>query len=121
MLMARRRSISASRSRKVRRSAAAAARPAVDFPEPGNPTRMRWGFEGSAISAAETGCDVRKVGIVVAPKLGEGVAAELLDERVGDHQRGHRLRDDSHRGDGGDVAALGRGFGRRGRLRVYLS
>ena len=36
--------------------------PTVDFPEPGNPTRITCGSDGSA---AETPCDVRKVGIEV--------------------------------------------------------
>ena len=36
--------------------------PTVVFPDPGRPTRIRCGFDGSA---AEPGCDVRKVGVIV--------------------------------------------------------
>src|ERR1019366_1001933 len=118
MLMPWRRSTSASKSRKGRFSCSATARPAVVFPAPGKPTRIKCGFAGSAMSAAETGRDVRKVGIVVAPEFGEGVTAELLDECIGKYERGHRLGDDTHRRHGGHVAAFGGRFGARAGLRV---
>ena len=95
------------------RSRAATACPTVVFPEPGRPTRIRCGFDGSA---AEPGCDVRKVGVIVPSRFAERIAAELLEERVGEHERKHPLRDDPHGGHGGHVAALGdRGRGLAGR------
>ena len=52
--------------------------------------------------------------VVQAPidpfELGDRVAAELLDQRVGEHERDHRFADDRGRGHGADVAA----FDRRG-------
>src|SRR5689334_160468 len=109
MVIPSRRAISASKSRKLRSSSRARAEPTVLFPAPGRPTRMRWGTEGSA---AEPGCDVRKVAIEVPLDFGEGISTELLEHGVGEHQGEHRLGDDAHRGDGGDVAPFGgRGSG----------
>src|SRR5215208_3033432 len=98
-----RRASSASKSRKVRPSSRASTEPTVLFPAPGNPTRMRWGTEGSA---AEPGCDVRKVAIEVPLNFGQRVAAELLQHCVGEDESEHRFGDDAHGGYGGDVAAL---------------
>ena len=49
--------------------------------------------------------------------LGDRVAAELLEHRVGEHERDHRLADDRRRRHGADVAALDR----RRRLRPSSS
>src|SRR5436190_6809392 len=91
-----RREISASKSRNVRPSSRARAEPTVLFPDPGSPTRMRWGADGSA---AEPGCDVRKVAIEIPFDLGQRVAPELLQHGVGEDEGEHRLRDDAHGGD----------------------
>src|SRR5215204_7259952 len=103
-----RRAISASKSRKVRPSSRASAEPTVLFPAPGKPTRTRWGTEGSA---AEPGCDVRKVAIEIPLDFEQRIAAELLQHRVGEHEGEHRLGDDAHGGHRGHVAALGGGRG----------
>src|SRR5437763_5076432 len=105
-----RRAISASKSRKLRSSSRASAAPTVLFPAPGNPTRMRCGTEGSA---AEPGCDVRKVAIEVPLDFGEGISPELLQHGITEYEREHRFGNDAHGGYGGDVAPLG---GRRRRL-----
>src|SRR5258705_8947586 len=99
-----RRAISASKSRKLRSSSRASAAPTVLFPAPGSPTRTRCGTEGSA---AEPGCDVRKVAIEVPLDFGEGIPPELLQHGVREHEREHCFGDDAHRGYGGDVASLG--------------
>src|SRR2546423_253526 len=104
MVIPSRRAISASKSRKLRSSSRASADPTVLFPAPGRPTRMRCGTEGSA---AEPGCDVRKVAIEVPLDFGEGISTELLEHGIREHEGEHRLRDDAHRGDSGDVASLG--------------
>src|SRR6478672_1657211 len=106
MVIPSRRAISASKSRKLRSSSRARAEPTVLFPAPGKPTRMRCGTEGSA---AEPGCDVRKVAIEVPLDFGEGISTELLQHGIREHEGDHRLGDDAHRGHGGDVAALGGG------------
>src|SRR6187549_1638721 len=103
MLIPSRRAISASKSRNVRPSSRASADPTVLFPAPGNPTRMRCGRDGSA---AEPGCDVRKVAIEVPLDFGQRVAAELLQHCVRQDEGEHRFGNDAHRGYGGDVAAL---------------
>src|SRR3982750_4443411 len=105
MVIPSRRTISASKSRKLRSSSRARAEPTVLFPAPGNPTRMRCGIEGSA---AEPGCDVRKVAIEVPLDFGEGIPPELLEHGVSEHEGEHPLGDHPHRGHGSDVAALGR-------------
>ena len=99
-------------------SVSATACPTVVFPDPGSPTRIRCGFDGSA---AEPGCDVRKVGIIVPFRFADGIAAELLQERVREDEREHRFGDDPHRRHRGHVAALGdRRCGlRRSRRRPY--
>src|SRR5215467_7230163 len=104
--MASRCSISWSRSRNVRPVRSATAWPTVVFPQPGRPTRMRCGLEGSA---AEPGCDVRKVGLIVPFDFAERIAAELLDERVREHERKHPLGDYAHGGYCRHVAPLGDG------------
>src|SRR5258705_6921889 len=103
-----RRAISASRWRKRRSSSRGAAAPTVLFPAPGSPTRTRCGTEGSA---AEPGCDVRKVAIEVPLDFGEGIPPELLQHGVREHEREHCFGDDAHRGYGGDGASPG-GCGR---------
>src|SRR6476646_1427170 len=106
MVIPSRRAISESKSRKLRSSSRASAEPTVLFPAPGRPTRMRCGTEGSA---ADPGCDVRKVAIEVPLDFGEGIPAELLQHGVREHEGEHRFGDDAHRGHGGDVAPLGGG------------
>src|SRR5438105_9521915 len=103
-----RRSISWSKSRKVRARRSATALPMVDFPAPGNPTSTRCGRRGSA---ADTGLEVRKVAVIVAPRLHKGVATELLEEGLGEHQGCHTLRDHTHSRYRGYVASLGDGGG----------
>src|SRR5215208_4092388 len=106
--MPSRRSISTSKSRKLRPSSSATCLPTVDFPAPGNPTRIACGRRGSA---ADTGFEVRNVAVIVPPRFGERVAAELFEECLGHHERGHRFGNHTHRRDGGHVAALGNGGG----------
>src|SRR3990172_8459812 len=53
-----------------------------------------------------------QVGVVVAADLDETVADELLEERVGEHERDHRLAHDPRGGHGADVAALHHGLDR---------
>ena len=50
--------------------------------------------------------DRGEVALEVAPGLGYRVAAELLEHRVGEHERDHRLGDDARGGHGADVGAL---------------
>src|SRR6478735_12745871 len=104
MVIPSRRAISESKSRKLRSSSRARAKPTVLFPAPGKPTRMRCGTEGSA---AEPGCDVRKVAIEVPLGFGEGIPPELLQHGVREHEGEHRLGNDTHRGHRRDVAPLG--------------
>src|SRR6476646_9124769 len=106
MVIPSRRAISASKSRKLRSSSRASAEPTVLFPAPGRPTRMRCGTEGSA---AEPGCDVRKVAIEVPLDFGEGIPTELLQHCIREDESDHRFGDDTHRGHGSHVAPLGGG------------
>src|SRR5438270_10254188 len=92
-------------SRKVRPVAVATAWPTVVFPEPGSPMRTRCGLPGSA---AESGFEVRKVGVIVPFGFGDRVAAELFQKGIGENDGHHRLRNHSHRGDSGHIAPLGR-------------
>src|SRR5690349_21837319 len=96
-------SSSRSRSMKTRPSRSATCWPTVDFPAPEIPTRMRC---GPMESVAQTGREPRDVAIIVALELLEGVAAELLEGRLGDDERHHRLGDHPHCGDGRDIAPL---------------
>ena len=50
--------------------------------------------------------DGGEVAVEVAPGLGDRVAAELLQQRVRQHERHHRLGDDARRRHGADVRAL---------------
>ena len=54
----------------------------------------------------------RHVCLVVAPHLGQRVAAELLQHRVRQRQGDHRLRDHAERGYGGHVGPLALSVGR---------
>src|SRR5436190_11823509 len=99
-----RRSISWSKSRKVRARRSATPLPIVDLPAPGNPTSTRCGRRGSA---ADTGLEVRKVAVIIAPRLHEGVAAEFLEKGLGEYQSRHAFRDHTHSGYGGHVTSFG--------------
>ena len=90
-------SLSVSRKSTPRRSRH--ARPTVVLPAPGGPTRTSTGPGHRIVEALE-------VALAVAAGLLDGVAAELLERGVGQHQRDHRLGDDAGRGHGADVAAL---------------
>ena len=68
-----------------RRAARRRSWPTVVLPAPGGPTRTSNGRH------VTTRCC--EVGVAVAPGLGDRVAAELLEHRVGEHERDHRLRD----------------------------
>src|SRR5436305_8541531 len=103
MVFPSRRSISLSKSRKLRDSRSATARPMVDFPAPGSPTSTRC---GRCESATDTGFEIREIAVIIAPHLREGVAAELLEECFGEDQRCHPLGDHAHGGNSSDVAAF---------------
>src|SRR5689334_8282795 len=116
MVFPSRRSISWSKSRKVRARRSATPTPTVDLPAPGNPTSTRCGRRGSA---ADTGFEVRKVAVIVAPRLHEGVAPELLEEGLGEHEGSHALRDHAHCRYRSHVTALGDCGGGLSRAHVY--
>src|SRR6185503_7185480 len=84
---------------------AASASPTAVFPAPGRPTRMRCGFP---TSMSETICDVRKVAVIVPPRFRERIAAKLLERRLRQHVRRHRLGNDTHCRYCRNIAALGR-------------
>src|SRR5690606_37951605 len=89
-----RRSTSRSKSWKAQPSREARSRPTVDLPLPMKPTRSTcWrGGPGRASALAIPPVEeVREVPVEVPAHLGQGVPAELLEERVGQHERGHRL------------------------------
>src|SRR5215510_7702723 len=94
-------------SRKVRPVCWPTRCPTVVFPHPGSPTRMTCGFDGSA---ADPGCDVRKVAVIVSFRFAERIASELLEERVGENEGQHPFGDDPHRRYGRHVATLSHGL-----------
>jgi hypothetical protein len=56
---------------------------------------------------------------MVSPRLGQRIAAELLEERLRDHEGDHPLRNDPHRRDSGDVAAFGHRFRPAARIEIH--
>ena len=98
-------------------SASATSWPTVLLPAPGSPTSRMWrpasqpsGRRGPERGPA--GAQRGDVAVVVPPHLGQRVAAELLQHRVGQHDGDHRLGDDAQRGHRGHVRALALGVGR---------
>ena len=65
---------------------------------------------GRIIVCARSGRGPRRVGAPTwrASRAADRVAAEALEERVGEHERDHRLADDRRGRNGADVAALDR-------------
>src|SRR5438477_10777694 len=98
-----RRSISASKSRKVRPSFSATKAPTVVLPDPGRPTKTMCGLLGSL---AETVLELRKVSVIISSRLPHRIAAELLEHRFREHDREHRLRYNSHGWHRRDVTAF---------------
>src|SRR5438552_14331126 len=87
----------------------ATSRPTVLFPTPGRPTSMTWRLTSPLHRVPErrpAGAEGRYVSVEVPAHLGEGVAAELLQHGVGQHECRQRLGDDAHRRHGRDVGAL---------------
>ena len=90
-------------SNRVAPSPSATSWPTVLLPLPERPTRRRCrpalsarpraGCPGRGPAAAQGG----DVIVVVAPHLAQAVAAELLQHRVGQRERDHRLGDDAQR------------------------
>src|SRR5688500_5217711 len=106
-----RRSISRSRSMNWASRAAASSGPTVLFPDPGRPTRTMCGRRlvmVSRPSVADSLVDAGEVAVDVSTRLVEGIATELLQPGLREHERDHRFRNDAHRRDRGDIAALGR-------------
>ena len=91
------------------------------LPAPGKPDEHEWrGISPPPASlrrSVQRAPERRDVAVVVPPHLAQRVAAELLQHRVGQHQRHHRLGDDAQRGHGGDVGALALRVGRLRRRR----
>src|SRR4051794_33599018 len=98
-----RRTISSSKSRNARPSRLATRRPSMDFPAPGSPTRIRCGLLGVNV---DSGGNVGQVRVVVALRLFERIAAELLEKRLRDDERHHGLGDHAHGRHGGDITPL---------------
>src|SRR5258705_3132041 len=89
----------------------AASRPTVLFPDPGSPTSTRWRRTSASRSRLAPLPDPARserleVSGVIAAHLAEGVAAELLEHGVRQHQGHHRFRDHAERGNGGDLGAF---------------
>ena len=89
-------------------SAAATLRPMRDLPEPIGPMKTTGSSECARHrrEVVEVRRDRGEVRLEVAPGLGERVAAELLEHRVREHERDHRLGDDAGGRDRADVGAL---------------
>src|SRR5581483_12261796 len=84
-------------------SRAARRRPTSVFPVAMNPV--------STTRATSEAPHVLEVAVVVASDLRQRIAAELLEERVGDHERDDGLPDHGGGGDRDHVRALDRGLG----------
>src|SRR5438046_10637498 len=96
-------STSWSKSTNGRPRRRARRRPTSLFPVAMNPVRITCGTSEAP--------HVREIAVEVPPDLGERVATELLQERVGDHERDDRLRDDRGGRNRDDVGALDRRLG----------
>src|SRR3954469_16293410 len=89
--------IDLSESMKGTPSRRATRLPTFVFPAPGGPMITSRGPAASDSTDVRRGAraegvgDGREVGLEVAPRLGDRVAAELLDHRVREHERDHRL------------------------------
>src|SRR5690606_8084670 len=111
------RSISASMSMKRQPSARASSVPTVVLPAPGSPISTHR-FAGCAICSRFRAAlfrsaerltplhELRKIAVEVATQLGHAVAAELLEYRIREHDREHRLADDARGRERDHIAAL---------------
>src|SRR4051794_12703059 len=107
-LLPTRDSMTASTSAKGTPHRCASRAPTVDLPEPGAPTSTRAAVTASSPGRQRqaAGGDAVEEGAPVPAGLGDRVATELLDGRVGQHERGHGLGHDAGGGHGADVGTL---------------